>query len=105
QVYLDKDELKRKWGKDFHWKLDKVSEAVADTENEIITYEEEPITPTFFSMSNGYTEDAEDYFGNELPYLKSVECKWEEDNTKFAEQKIIIAEEITNKIGITLKCN
>src|SRR5699024_10211815 len=33
QVYLDKDELKRKWGKDFHWKLDKVSEAVADTEN------------------------------------------------------------------------
>src|SRR5699024_4029964 len=37
QVYLDKDELKRKWGKDFHWKLDKVSEAVADTENEIIT--------------------------------------------------------------------
>src|SRR5699024_3663529 len=73
QVYLDKDELKRKWGKDFHWKLDKVSEAVADTENEIITYEEEPITPTFFSMSNGYTEDAEDYWGNELPYLKSVE--------------------------------
>src|SRR5699024_6123199 len=71
QVYLDKDELKRKWGKDFHWKLDKVSEAVADTENEFITYEEEPITPTFFSMSNGYTEDAEDYWGNELPYLKS----------------------------------
>src|SRR5699024_8216369 len=73
KVYLDKDELKRKWAKDFHWKLDKVTEAVAGTENEIITYEEEPITPTFFSMSNGYTEDAEDYWGNELPYLKSVD--------------------------------
>src|SRR5699024_11083351 len=93
QVYLDKDELKRNRGKDFHWKLDKVSEAVADTENEIITYEEEPITPTFFSMSNGYTEDAEDYWGNELPYLKSVESKWEEDNPKFTEQKIFSAEE------------
>lgn len=105
QVYLDKDELKRKWGKDFHWKLDKVSEAVAGTENEIITYEEEPITPTFFSMSNGYTEDAEDYWGNELPYLKSVESKWEEDNPKFTEQKIFSAEEIANKIGISLSGN
>src|SRR5699024_11183920 len=67
QVYLDKDELKRKWGKDFHWKLDKVSEAVADTENEIITYEE--------------------------------------DNPKFTEQKIFSAEEIANKIGISLTGN
>src|SRR5699024_11835565 len=83
----------------------KVSEAVADTENEIITYEEEPITPTFFSMSNGYTEDAEDYWGNELPYLKSVESKWEEDNPKFTEEKIFSAEEIANKISISLTAN
>src|SRR5699024_12361871 len=62
-------------------------------------------TPTFFSMSNGCTEDAEDYWGNELPYLKSVESKWEEDNPKFTEQKIFSTEKIANKIGISLTGN
>ena len=33
-------------------------------------------------MSNGYTEDAENYWGNELPYLKSVESKWEDRSSE-----------------------
>ena len=70
QVYQNVDELKQNWGKDFQWKLDKITDAVHATQGKIITYKEEPITPTFFSMSNGYTEDAENYWGNDLPYLK-----------------------------------
>src|SRR5690625_2761483 len=105
QVYKNNEELKTAWGSDFHWKMEKVQDAVKATENEIITYEEQPITPTFFSMSNGYTEDAENYWGNELPYLKRVESKWEEDNPKFTEQKKFSAEEIANKIGISLTGN
>lgn len=102
QVYADDDELKQKWGKEYHWKMDKVSEAVNDTKSEIITYDAEPITPTFFSMSNGYTEDAENYWGNELPYLKSVESKWEEDNPKFTDQEIFSTDEMADRIGISL---
>src|SRR5699024_8185779 len=41
-------------------------------------------------------------WGNELPYLKSVESKWEENNPKSTEQKIFSAEEIEKKIGISL---
>src|SRR5699024_8594459 len=77
QVYKNEAELKDLWGSDYRWKMDKITNAVMATENEIITYNNEPITPTFFSMSNGYTEDAEAYWGNDLPYLKSVESKWE----------------------------
>ena len=102
QVYLNEEELKRNWGKEFHWKMEKVAEAVAETKNEIITYDAEPITPTFFSMSNGYTEDAENYWGDELPYLKSVESKWEETNPKFTEQKIFNTQEIADKTGVSL---
>lgn len=102
QVYQSKADLKNTFGKDYHWKMDKVEEAVAATANEIITYDEQPITPTFFSMSNGYTEDAENYWGNELPYLKSVESKWEEDNPKFTEQTVFTIEEVNERIGVQL---
>ena len=105
QVYKNNEELKTAWGSDFHWKMEKVQDAVKATENEIITYEEQPITPTFFSMSNGYTEDAENYWGNPLPYLKSVESKWEEDHPKFTEQIIFTIDEISSKLGVSLEVN
>lgn len=102
QVYRNKEELQTIWGADFHWKWEKIIRAVAETENLIITYENEPITPTFFSMSNGYTEDAQHYWGNELPYLKSVESKWEEDLPNFKTQEIFTISEINELLNIQL---
>lgn len=103
QVYKSEEELKTVWGSDYHWKMEKVTEAVMATEGEIITYEDEPITPTFFSMSNGYTEDAKNYWGNELPYLKSVESKWEESLPNFTEQKVFTTTEVANALGVNLQ--
>lgn len=102
QVYKNDTELQALWGNDYQWKMDKIKEAVVATKGEVITYEEEPITPTFFSMSNGYTEDAKDYWGDDLPYLKSVESKWEEDNPHFTEQKIIGVSEVGENLGVAL---
>lgn len=103
QVYKNEEELKTIWGNDFHWKMEKVADAVLKTENEIITYDEQPITPTFFSMSNGFTEDAKNYWGTELPYLKSVESNWEEKHPNFTEQTIFTIEEINNKLNVALQ--
>ena len=103
QVYKNEEELQESWGSDFHWKMEKVTAAVLATEGEIITYDEEPITPTFFSMSNGYTEDAENYWGNALPYLKSVESKWEESHPDFMEQTVFTFAELSEKLGIPLQ--
>jgi len=102
QVYKNDDELKTIWGKDYHWKLEKIQKAVSETKNEIVTYNQAPITPTFFSMSNGYTENAEDYWGNELPYLKSVESKWEENLPNFIEQKVLSKSEVSEKLNTSL---
>ncbi|MEI3607773.1 stage II sporulation protein D [Pseudogracilibacillus sp. SE30717A] len=102
QVYKNEEELKRDLGADFHWKMEKVADAVNATKNEIITYEQQPITPTFFSMSNGLTEDAENYWGSPLPYLKSVESRWEESHPNFTEQTIFTIEEVNSKLGTSL---
>lgn len=103
QVYKNTAELEEQWGEEFEWKMDKITSAVLATEGEVITYDDEPITPTFFSMSNGYTEDAEAYWGNELPYLKSVESKWEASHPNFKEQVIISFQDMSEKLDIPLQ--
>lgn len=105
QVYKNEEELKQVWGTDFTWKWEKVSDAVNATENIIITYDNKPITPTFFSMSNGFTEDAENYWGNELPYLKSVESKWEKSLPNFTDQTVFLIDEVGQKLGIPVQSN
>lgn len=102
QVYRNKEELAAQWGADFEQKWDKINQAVNLTEGLVITFDEQPITPTFFSMSNGYTEDAKNYWGNELPYLKSVESKWEEHLPNFIDQKVMTKQEINSLLQIEL---
>ena len=72
QVYKNDRELKVLWGSDYSWKINKITEAVQETSGQILTYEDNPITATFFSTSNGYTENSEDYWKAGLPLFK--EC-------------------------------
>lgn len=101
QVYRNEAELRALWGADFDWKWEKITRAVEATKSLIITYDDKPITPTFFSMSNGYTEDAKYYWGNEFPYLKSVESKWEESLPNFTTQEIFATQEVKEKLNIS----
>ncbi|UOQ50261.1 stage II sporulation protein D [Gracilibacillus caseinilyticus] len=103
QVYKNEDELRQVWGSDYHWKIEKITEAVAATQGKIITYSNQPITPAFFSTSNGYTENSEDYWEGELPYLRTVESPWDEEiSPKFFDQKIFTKPELEKKLGVTI---
>ena len=103
QVYKNNDELRQIWGTDYHWKMEKITEAVAATQGEIITYEKEPITPAFFSTSNGYTEDSENYWQNALPYLRTVESPWDEElSPKFLDQTVLTVAQVEQKLGVNL---
>jgi stage II sporulation protein D len=102
QVYKDDYELQTQWGSDYEWKINKIKKAVNETQGEILTYNDAPITPAFFSTSNGYTENSEDYWENELPYLRSVESHWDEDSPKFMDQKTFSFEQIKEALGIEL---
>lgn len=77
QVYLDNEQLKEKWKDKFDEYYNKVAQAVNETAGQVITYQEELIKPFYFSISNGYTENAEDYWSTAYPYLKSVNSEWD----------------------------
>ncbi|MDF2536545.1 MAG: stage sporulation protein [Bacillales bacterium] len=102
QVYKSEEELKVIWGNDFTWKNTKIKEAVEATNGQILTYNGNPITASFFSTSNGRTENSEEYWSTALPYLKSVESPWDLDSPKYQAQTAISVSNFEKKLNVKL---
>ena len=102
QVYLDEAQRKQAWGKDYSWKIERIRQAVVETQGQVLTFEGRPINATFFSTSNGYTENSEEYWVNEIPYLRSVEVPWDKNSPKYQEKISMPLTEVEKKLGIKL---
>lgn len=66
--------------------VDKVRDAVASTDGTVLVYGGELIDATYFSCSGGTTEDAVAVWGQDVPYLQSVESPGEEDAPRYSDQ-------------------
>lgn len=88
QVYKTAAERKERWGKNYKQHEKKLREIVATTVGDTIVYGDEMITAMFFSTSNGKTETAQNYSGNPVPYLQSVESPGEEVVAAEVEKRI-----------------
>ncbi|WP_110112599.1 stage II sporulation protein D [Bacillus sp. CGMCC 1.16541] len=100
QVYKSPDELKLQWKGDYKRNMERVTKAVQETAGQILTFEDQPISAQFFSTSNGYTENSEEYWSNALPYLKSVESPWDKKSPKFTDQKVMSLKEFEQRLGV-----
>ena len=60
QVCKSTDELNERWQDNYETYREELRQAVHDTKDQVLIYEEDVIFPAFFSTSNGYTENAED---------------------------------------------
>ena len=78
QVYLDDEHLRAVWKDDHNDNINKIKKAVLETHNEYLEYDGKVVDAMFFSTSVGFTENSEEVFPNEVPYLRSVESKWDE---------------------------
>ena len=78
QVYLSDEYLHKVWGNEYSNKIDKIKRAVSETHNEYLDYHGSVAEAMFFSTSVGYTENSEDVFANEVPYLRSVASTWDD---------------------------
>jgi stage II sporulation protein D len=80
QAYINEQDLQHKWEvQSSAVNLDKINRAVNETQDMILTYDHKPINATFFSTSNGYTENADEYWSGKVPYLVSVPSPWDID--------------------------
>jgi stage II sporulation protein D len=102
QVYMNDVEQRKEWGSKYELKKEKILEAVRATGGKILTYESKPINATFFSTSNGYTENSEDYWSGNIPYLRSVSSPWDKNSPKFNYEKVLTVKEFEAKLGVKI---
>ena len=105
QVYIDNEQMKNKWGKDYEKYYNKIKQAVNDTEGLVIVYNNDYIDAVYFANSNGYTEDAKNVWGNDFPYLRSVESSWDINTNRYQSTKSFSYEEASNILGFTIDEN
>jgi stage II sporulation protein D len=103
QAYLTDEQLVKNWGqKNFQTNMKKINQAVIETRGVIITYANEPINATYFSTSNGFTENSEDYWGVYEPYLRSVASPWDRKiSPSFTKTTEMSVQQFLLKLGLS----
>lgn len=77
QVYLDYNYLKNVWKNNYTKNINKLKKIVKDTKGQYLEYNGEIAQTLYFSTSTGITENCKEIFGNDVPYLTSVDSKWD----------------------------
>ncbi|AXI01148.1 stage II sporulation protein D [Sporosarcina sp. PTS2304] len=106
QVYRTEAERKERWGKSYKENEKKIRMAAEATKGDIIVHGEEIISAMFFSTSNGKTEAAQNFSGNPVEYLQSVESPGEEKVAPAVErQQQVTLTEWNRKLGLNWDAN
>ena len=66
--------------------VEKICSAVRSTDGQVLIYGGKLIDATYFSCSGGQTEDAVAVWGQDVPYLQSVESPGEEDAPRYSDR-------------------
>ena len=102
QVYLDDTYLRSRWKDKYEENITKLKKAVAETTAQYISYDGKIADALFFSTSNGFTENSEEIFSFETPYLRSVESIWDaETSPVFNDKKTYEIDEFFTLLGLS----
>ncbi len=90
-AYL-KDEINKEY-------REKLESAVRETEGQVLMFEKEYASTVFHAISSGKTENSQDIWGGQVPYLVSVEST-EDKNVKDYETKVTVSyNDLITKLG------
>lgn len=99
KAYMSDGEADEKWGTEWEKTYkNKIRKAVQETEGQIVTYNNEPISAVFHSTSSGMTENSEDVWQSALPYLRSVESEGEEESPRYTSEVTVNYTDFKNKL-------
>lgn len=105
QNYKTIDELKNLWGNNFDVYYKRIKDAVDATWGMYLSYNGTFIEAVYHSTSNGMTEDASNVWGDDYPYLISVESTYDMDNPSFIKDQFISYDDLKDKLGFNIDEN
>ena len=105
QVYLDNETLKNAWKENYEKNINRIRKVAKDTQDEFVTYNNEVIDALFFSTSTGVTENSENVFSKEVPYLRSVISTWDEISPLYKVNNKYSVKDFYNKLSLPYNDN
>lgn len=100
QCFFSESKRKENWRDNYELYNEKILNNINLTKNEVITYNGSVIKAFYFSMSNGYTEDAVNVFKKSEPYLVSVISDYDKDVKNNISSKSISVNEFKEKLNV-----
>lgn len=102
QAWIDTKEMRKRWGWHYSTNYKKIAAAVEATKGEVLTYDGELIDPVYHASCGGVgTEDAQDVWGHEVPYLKSVACTYDPPHRQEPVVTQLSLQEFYSRLGIS----
>jgi len=105
QAYYDNDQLKALWGSNYTTYYNKIKNAVNSTAGEAIYHKNRYIDAVYHSTNNGFTSDSVDVWGNNIPYLKSVESSWDKDANSYLRSETKGFDVVSFVLGMNINQN
>jgi len=96
--YIDKDEQRERWGEDYANNRERLEDIVNSVLHLCITYQGEPINALFFALSPGTTRDAAEIWGQEYPYLVSVDSSYDKSAVDLMQTLTFTKEEAVKRL-------
>ncbi|BAD39086.1 stage II sporulation protein D [Symbiobacterium thermophilum] len=101
QAYMSREELEAKYGPlaaASFWR--RLSQAQAETEGEVLTYQGELIDALYHAVSGRMTESSGDYFATDLPYLMPVDDTWGAAAPRLVDERRFSPEAFVRALGL-----
>jgi len=98
KAWTPTEKLKEQWGDSFDFYWDKISSCTEQTKGIVMTYDGALVNVVFHSASSGFTENAKDVWGGDIPYLVSVKSEGDSLSPKYNDSVTLSVDEYKNKI-------
>jgi len=79
----------------------KIQRAVKATRGEIMLYQGEPIDALYHSTCGGRTESAASIWGKDVPYLRSVKCRYCTKSSHYTSVQVFSVQELNQSLSLT----
>lgn len=98
QSFITRQEATTRWGEKSNEYALKIDNCINAVQGEVLTYDDKPIFAAYHAISSGKTNSCADVWGNDLPYLKSVNSAGDRLADKFLSEEIFTANDLAERL-------
>lgn len=98
QCFITRQEAAKRWGENAQEYTTKLDECISAVLGQKLTYNNQIILAAYHAISSGTTNSCKDVWGNDVPYLQSVESLDDLQADNYLTEVILTTDELVDKL-------